>query len=47
MGASNWIEGGIMLGHFQPDISDRYAPYSAAYLVNALTFTQRLIDRIE
>ncbi|WP_299310035.1 hypothetical protein [uncultured Croceicoccus sp.] len=37
-----------MLGHIQPNVSDKYAtPYREAYLVDAPRLIEELIGRIE
>ncbi len=41
-------QGRLMLGHVRPTTSDKYAtPYHEGYLIDALTLTEALIDRIE
>lgn len=43
----DWIEGRIMLGHYRPTTSDKYAPFEVGYLARALEVTDAIIEEIE
>ena len=47
LGERDWIEGKIMLGHYRPTTSDKYAPFDTGYLARALEVTDAIIDEIE
>lgn len=47
LGEANWIQGKMMMGHVQPDVSDVYAVADPANLGLALKVTNEIIAEIE
>ncbi|MGY2734929.1 hypothetical protein [Sphingomonas sp. UYP23] len=47
LGERDWIEGKIMLGHYRPTTSDKYAPFDTGYLARALEVIDAIIEEIE
>jgi len=47
LGEANWIQGKMMMGHVQPDISDTYAVADPANLGLVLAVTNEIIAEIE